>query len=140
LPRGPHRQALPPRQPALRGPDQEARHRLRGGGRAQPQGQVREAPRRQEGGAVTDYAVKARPRDARPAAPAAEGRVAGGAFRLALPLYLVLLLMLAALGANNQELVARRAALVARKEALLQSVARAEVRAAAVEGPLAVAR
>jgi hypothetical protein len=89
---------------------------------------------------VTDYAVKERPRDERPAAPAAEGRVAGGAFRLALPLYLVLLLMLAALGANNQELVERRAALVARKEALLQSVARAEVRAAAVEGPLAVAR
>ncbi len=71
---------------------------------------------------------------------AAEGRVSGGPFRLALPLYLVLLLALAALGGANQALVARRAALADQREALLASVARAEVRAAAVEGPPAVAR
>jgi len=94
---------------------------------------------------VTDYAYQGRaprPWDERPAAApvAAEARAAGGAFRLALPLYLVLLLALAALGVANQSLLERQVALTRQKESLLASVARAEVRAAAVEGPLAVAR
>src|SRR5690606_3215755 len=144
-PRGPHRHALPPRQPALRGPDEEAPHRLPRGGRREPARAAREAAGGPEGGDVTDYAYQGRaprPWDERPAAApvAAEARAAGGAFRLALPLYLVLLLALAALGVANQSLLERQVALTRQKESLLASVARAEVRAAAVEGPLAVAR
>src|SRR5690606_8867872 len=189
LARGPHRQALPPRQPALRGPDEEAPHRLPRGGRREPARAGREAAGGPEGGDVTDYAYQGRaprPWDERPAAApvaaearaaggavrlalplylvpllapaavaaahqalperpgagpvAAAARAAGGAFRLALPLYLVLLLALAALGVANQPLLERQVALTRQKESLLASVARAEVRAAAVEGPLAVAR
>ena len=65
---------------------------------------------------------------------------AGGPFRLALPLYLGLLLVTAALGVANQELRARQVALVSDKTVLQASVARAEVRAATVEGPTAIAR
>ena len=64
----------------------------------------------------------------------------GGPFRLALPLYLGLLLVTAAVGAANQGLRARQVALVSDKAALQASVARGEVRAAAVEGPSAIAR
>lgn len=64
----------------------------------------------------------------------------GGPFRLALPLYLGLLLVTAALGIANQDLRARQVALVSDKTVLQASVARAEVRAATVEGPSAIAR
>ena len=63
----------------------------------------------------------------------------GGPFRLALPLYLVLLLTAAYVGVTNQALLQRQVALSSDKEALLAGVARAQVRAAAVEGPRAVA-
>lgn len=68
-----------------------------------------------------------------------QGGGAGGLFRLALPLYLGLLIVAAYMGAGNQQLRARQASLVADKTSLQASVARAEVRAASVEGPLAVA-
>ncbi len=89
---------------------------------------------------VRDRPAPTRPWEERPTAAAAEPRTARGAFRLALPLYLALLLVLAAIGAANQGLLERQVALTRQKEDLLASVARAEVRAAAVEGPLAVAR
>ncbi len=66
-------------------------------------------------------------------------RGAGGAFRLALPLYLALLLVSAYMGVINQGLRARQVALIDDKAGLEASVAYAEVRAAAVEGPMAVA-
>ncbi|HLV13290.1 MAG TPA: hypothetical protein VKY42_12640 [Trueperaceae bacterium] len=91
---------------------------------------------------MTDYAAQ-RPTLApqrRDEAAAAAGRAAGGPFRLALPLYLALLGVLAALGAANQAQLARQVDLARQKEALLVGVARAEVRAGAVESPLAVAR
>lgn len=88
---------------------------------------------------MTDMVVQT-PRPWEERRPEPEERVAGGAFRLALPLYLVLLLVLAAIGGANQGLLDRQVQLTRQKENLLAAVARAEVRAAAVEGPLAVAR
>ncbi len=85
---------------------------------------------------MTDLAF--RPAEARGGEAPTE-RSMGGLFRLALPLYLVLLLAAAYVGVANQALRARQVGLIADKTNLLASVARAELRAAAVEGPLAVA-
>lgn len=82
--------------------------------------------------------VTRRPAEGQATAARAE-HLQGGPFRLALPLYLVLLLAAAYVGVSNQALRARQVGLIADKTNLLASVARAEVRAAAVEGPLAVA-
>ncbi|HRN19210.1 MAG: hypothetical protein WC972_10015 [Trueperaceae bacterium] len=61
------------------------------------------------------------------------------AFRLALPAYLVLLLVLAVMGSINQGLLHRQLDLMAQKTDLTTSVARARLGANAVTGPPAVA-
>jgi len=61
------------------------------------------------------------------------------AFRLALPAYLVLLLVLAVMGGMNQGLLNKQLDLMSRKTDLTASVARARLDANAVNGPLAVA-
>src|SRR5690606_41988774 len=73
------------------------------------------------------------------ATPARSAHLPRGPFRFAPPLSLALLLAPAYVGVSNQALRARELGLIADKTNLLASVARAEVRAAAVEGPLAVA-
>lgn len=62
-----------------------------------------------------------------------------GVLRLAVPAYLLLLLLLATLGATNQRLYKSQLQLMAAKETLTTEVADARRRAAAVEGPTAVA-
>ncbi len=59
--------------------------------------------------------------------------------RAALPLYGVLLLVLAAAGVVNQRVYQRQLHLLDAKQALLTQVADLRERAAAVDGPLAVA-
>lgn len=58
----------------------------------------------------------------------------------ALPLYLALLVGLAALGATNQRLLDRELALIDERESLRREIAARRAEAAAVQGPLAVAR
>ncbi len=60
-------------------------------------------------------------------------------FRLALPAYLVLLLLLALLGASNQALLHRQADLMDLKTDLTSRVAQARQAANVVQGPAAVA-
>jgi len=60
-------------------------------------------------------------------------------FRLALPAYLVLLLLLALMGAGNQALLHRQSDLMDLKTELTAGVARARHDASAVQGPAAVA-
>lgn len=60
-------------------------------------------------------------------------------FRLALPLYLCLLVALALLGVANQRHLAHQVDLMDEKDRLLADVAVARVDAAAVDGPEAVA-
>ncbi len=60
-------------------------------------------------------------------------------FRLALPAYVALLLVLAAMDAANQGLLRRQAELIDTKAALTADVARARLAANAVSGPQAVA-
>lgn len=55
-----------------------------------------------------------------------------------IPAYVALLLALAALGAVNQDRLARRTDLIERKEALRLEVVGLRAEAAAVQGPLAV--
>jgi len=62
-----------------------------------------------------------------------------GVLRLAVPTYVTLLLVVAALGVMNQRDYDRQRALMARKATLLEEVALARRDAAAVDGPLAVA-
>jgi len=62
-----------------------------------------------------------------------------GVLRLAVPAYLVLLLVLALLGATNQRLYRSQLQLMADKESLTTEVADSRRRAAAVNGPTAVA-
>ena len=61
-------------------------------------------------------------------------------FRLALPAYLVLLTVLAIMGATNQGLLNRQVDLIDQKTELSASVARARLAANAISGPHAVAR
>lgn len=61
------------------------------------------------------------------------------AFRLALPAYVALLLVLALMGARNQALLRRQLDLIDRKAELTVSTARARLEANAVSGPAAVA-
>jgi hypothetical protein len=58
----------------------------------------------------------------------------------ALPLYLALLLALAALGAANQRLLDRELALIEAREEARREIVALRAEAAAVQGPLAVAR
>ncbi|MBX3139666.1 MAG: hypothetical protein KF875_02840 [Trueperaceae bacterium] len=60
-------------------------------------------------------------------------------FRIALPAYLVLLLVLAVMGASNQGLLRHQLDLMDRKEELSASVARARLVAGTVTAPQAVA-
>lgn len=60
-------------------------------------------------------------------------------FRLAIPLFLVLLLAMAAFGVVNQGLYRQQLALMSNKEQLLGDVAVARPQAAVVNGPQAVA-
>lgn len=60
-------------------------------------------------------------------------------FRIALPAYLALLLVLAVMGASNQGLLRHQLDLMERKEELSASVARARLAAGAVTAPQAVA-
>lgn len=60
-------------------------------------------------------------------------------FRLALPLYLFLLVVLALMGIVNQRLLAEQVDLMDQKDELLAEVASARIRAAEVDGPEAVA-
>ncbi len=62
-----------------------------------------------------------------------------GVLRLAVPAYLVLLLLLAALGSTNQRLYRSQLQLMDLKESLTSEVAATRRRAAAVQGPTAVA-
>lgn len=74
--------------------------------------------------------------------PVAAGtkRTVSQRFRLALPLYLCLLLALAVIGIANQRLLTRQVDLIGAKESLQADVAVARLRAAGVAGPEAVAR
>src|SRR5690606_34191527 len=104
--------------------------------RGEPEGARSQAPRRGAGGGVTYRPLpgdQAMDHASDPGGAKSGGN--GGPFRLALPLYLGLLLVTAAIGIANQDLRARQVALVSDKTVLQASVARAEVRAAAVEGP-----
>ena len=76
--------------------------------------------------------------DRRRQAAAAEHSVAQR-FRLALPLYLCLLLLLALVGIVNQGLFRTQVALLDSKQALQAEFAAAQLRAAGVAGPEAVA-
>src|SRR6056297_1944955 len=58
----------------------------------------------------------------------------------AVPLYLALLLGLAALGAVNQRLLDRELALIEAREAARREIVALRAEAASVQGPLAVAR
>lgn len=60
-------------------------------------------------------------------------------FRLAIPLFLALLLALAALGVINQRLYREQLTLMSSKQELLSAVAIARPQAAVVNGPQAVA-
>ncbi|HLU83391.1 MAG TPA: hypothetical protein VKZ43_08315 [Trueperaceae bacterium] len=60
-------------------------------------------------------------------------------FRLAIPLFIVLLVALALLGVTNQRLYGEQLALMSHKEQLLSQVAIARPQAAVVNGPQAVA-
>ena len=62
-----------------------------------------------------------------------------GMLRLAVPAYLILLLVLALLGATNQRLYRSQLQLMDQKESLLSEVADTRRRAALVNGPTAVA-
>lgn len=62
-----------------------------------------------------------------------------GLLRLAVPLYVTFLLMVAALGTVNQRDYDRQRSLMEQKADLLEDVAVARSRAAVVQGPLAVA-
>lgn len=66
-------------------------------------------------------------------------RTLPGVLRLAVPAYLLLLLLLAALGTTNQNLNRTQLRLMAEKEELLSEVADTRRRAALVNGPTAVA-
>lgn len=63
-----------------------------------------------------------------------------GLGRRALPIYLVLLLVLAALGGANQDRLSRELALMDAREAARLEIVELRARAASVEGPLAVSR
>ena len=67
------------------------------------------------------------------------GSTLPGVLRLAVPAYLLLLLLLAALGATNQRLYRTQLQLMEAKEELTSEVADTRRRAAAVNGPTAVA-
>lgn len=58
----------------------------------------------------------------------------------AVPVYVALLLTLAALGAVNQDLLDRELTLMEQREATRRDIVALRARAAAVQGPLAVAR
>jgi len=73
------------------------------------------------------------------AAAPPERRAPRSRFRLAVPLYLALLLLTAAMGAVNRTLLSRQLRLMAEKEALLADVAVERGRAVAVNGPTAIA-
>lgn len=60
--------------------------------------------------------------------------------RRAVPVYLGLLLLLSAAGLVNQHLYHRQTKLIAERQKLMGEVANLRVQAAAVDGPLAVAR
>lgn len=60
-------------------------------------------------------------------------------FRLALPLYLCMMLALAIIGVANQRLLNQQVGLIDAKEGLLADVAAARPAAAAIDGPEAVA-
>ena len=60
-------------------------------------------------------------------------------FRLALPLYLCLLLLLALIGIANQRLLGEQVALLDVKQELQAELAAARLQAAAVDGPEAIA-
>lgn len=68
-----------------------------------------------------------------------EGRGVAQRFRLALPLYLCLLVALALIGITNQRLLSTQVGLMDAKELLLVDIAEARLYAAAVDGPEAVA-
>lgn len=72
--------------------------------------------------------------------PPATDRAAssGPGFRLAIPIFVVTLVVVAVLGVVNQGLYAEQLALMAQKEQLLASVAEARPHAAAVNGPQVV--
>lgn len=67
------------------------------------------------------------------------GSTLPGVLRLAVPAYLLLLLLLAALGSTNQRLYRSQLRLMDAKETLTTEVADARRRAATINGPTAVA-
>lgn len=76
--------------------------------------------------------------DARTAESSPRAMALNPGFRLAIPLFLVLMLALAALGVVNQRLYATQLSLMDTKEELTAAVATARPHAAVVNGPLSV--